>query len=151
MLARFALTGSLLAAALSGCGGDDAAANGGGAGMHADHDAGSLAFSDLYSDIFSKRCADMACHGGGGGGAGKLDMTSRDAAYASLVEVTAAGPECKTSGKKRVVKGAPDASLLYEKISGTPSCGQRMPIGSTLDADSIARIEAWIAAGAPND
>jgi hypothetical protein len=50
-----------------------------------------------------------------------------------------------------VVAGKPEESLLYQKVSGMQSCGRRMPLGMELDADSIARIEAWIADGAKND
>jgi hypothetical protein len=46
-------------------------------------------------------------------------------------------------------------SVLYQKISGAPTCGDAMPpAGSMLAAMSAAEVEvvrAWIAAGAPFD
>jgi hypothetical protein len=128
------------------CGGACASDDAGDRGVE---DAGSIAFRDVYGEILLKRCSDAICHGAGG--AGELDMSTRDKAYAALVGVAAAGPKCKTSGLTRVVQADPDASLLYQKLTSPRTCGDAMPLGGTLDANELARIEAWIAAGAPND
>ena len=50
----------------------------------------------------------------------------------------------------RVAPGDPDASLLYQKLTGTqgPERGAQMPLGSQLDPAIIASVRAWIAAGA---
>ena len=104
-------------------------------------------FTEIYDGILSVRCADAICHGSGGFG---MNFTSRDAAYASLVGVTAQGPSCGTSGATRVVPGNPDASLMYQKLLPNVPCGSRMP-GAPLDDADMERIADWIEAGAAND
>jgi hypothetical protein len=71
--------------------------------------------------------------------------------YASLVSV--GGTEA-CSALDRVRPGAPDDSLLVQRLS-SDSCGRRMPL---LDPDyfdgnpgELTRIRSWILAGAPND
>jgi hypothetical protein len=75
-------------------------------------------------------------------------------AYTALVAVTVAASASYSlcAGKTYVIKGAPDTSLLYDKIANdTPSCGARMPLGAKFTADQIATVRAWISAGAAND
>ncbi len=104
-------------------------------------------FTEIYDELLSVRCADAICHGGG---AGAMNFSTRDAAYASLVGVTAQGTSCGTSGRVRVVPSDPDASLMYQKLLPTVPCGSRMP-ATPLDDDDIERIADWIEAGAAND
>lgn len=130
------LLASVLVGSLGACASDD-----GGQGAPA-------TFTEVYDEILFPRCAESICHGGA---AGELDLTTRDGAYLALVGVQAAGPQCMSSGMVRVAPGDPDASLLYDKLSSTPSCGERMPIGTPLTDAELARIASWIAAGAPND
>ena len=50
-----------------------------------------------------------------------------------------------------VVPGNPDASLLYDRVIGTPGSGPQMPLGqSPLPAQAINTIRNWILAGAPD-
>ncbi|MEZ4407019.1 MAG: hypothetical protein R3A52_11140 [Polyangiales bacterium] len=108
-------------------------------------DAGPPTFTAVYA-IITARC--VSCHGGSGG----LNMSTRAMAHANLVGASAAGSACGSSGLTRVVAGDASRSLLYEKVSGTPSCGVRMPRNVTaLTAAQIETIRAWIAAGARND
>jgi hypothetical protein len=111
-------------------------------------------FTQVYSTVIANRCTP--CHtqaGGDGIKFGNLDMTTRDAAYADLVNAKTAGVSCGGKGV-RVTAGKPDDSIMYLKVSlddPTP-CGSKMPLGgpplSQSDADLI---EAWITAGAKND
>lgn len=110
-----------------------------------------LSFTEIYSGVLFKRCAGAGCHGAGGGGAGMMDLSTREKAYVALVDVPAAGPECASSALVRVEPRNPDASLLHDKLSAQPSCGERMPLGGSLDATTRAEIDAWIRKGAPND
>jgi len=105
-------------------------------------------FSAVYDDVLFVRCADASCHGGGEGGAGKLDLSTRDNAYAALVDQMAAGPDCKDSGQTRVIPAEPEHSLLYLKLRASPPCGSRMPLGGALGDEDLRKIKAWIAAGA---
>jgi hypothetical protein len=106
-------------------------------------------FTEIYDDIFvGTGCAGGGCHGSG---AGNLSMATKEISYEALVNVPAAGAPCASSGLIRVVPEDPDASLLMDKISGDPSCGDTMPIAGSLTEEQIARIRSWIERGAPND
>jgi hypothetical protein len=131
----------LVLTALAACGGDD----------DADGNVEPVKFSALYDDVLFVRCADSSCHGGGSGGAGKLDFTSREKAYAALVDQTAQGPECNDSGLQRVEPADPTVSLLFLKLGDKPPCGARMPIGPALSAEDTKKIKDWIAGGALDD
>lgn len=117
---------------------------------------GSATFSAIYAEIMvAKGCTGSPlCHAGPGGG---LTLSQRAAAYTGLVDVAAMGvtltpPHCRDSGLKRVVPGAPEQSLLFLKVSGSPPCGQAMPPNPPLlDPADVQRIRDWIMAGAPND
>lgn len=128
-------------------------------------DAGPLSFStDIYGPIIEHHC--VGCHGfeadggqGSGIAFGKLDMSSVDAGYANLVNVTAVGAACGdtdgATGPIRVVPGSAATSLLYEKVNGfttAPPCGSPMPksgeIGDGGQAIVVEQIHTWINQGA---
>jgi hypothetical protein len=117
---------------------------------------GSATFSAIYAEIIvAKGCSSSSlCHGGPGGG---LTLSEQANAYSALVDVAAMGvtltpPHCRDSGLKRVAPGAPEQSLLFLKVQGSPPCGQAMPPNPPLLATAdIQRIRDWIMAGAPND
>jgi hypothetical protein len=56
-------------------------------------------------------------------------------------------PAGSCTGWKLVVPGAPEKSLLYNKVSNaTPACGERMPRGAVpLPDDALDCIRGWIA------
>ena len=66
---------------------------------------------------------------------GGLKMSSKSEAYDALVGVEAMGvnvgtgatPNCADLDLVRVVPNDPDASLLVQKLEGSPPCGDRMP------------------------
>ena len=69
-------------------------------------------------------------------------------AFAALKTMGSAGSHCGT-GWRLIVPYDPDASLLLQKLSATPPCGDRMPLGgSALSADDLALVELWIGHGA---
>ena len=105
-------------------------------------------FSHLFGQTFST-CKIDFCHGGGRAG---LDMSSRDAAYRTLVDMpSSATAACGMLGKKRVVPGEPEQSLLFLKLDINAPCGQQMPPGGVLPESAVQEIHDWIAAGATDD
>jgi hypothetical protein len=59
--------------------------------------------------------------------------------------------EC-CDGTLLVDPGHPERSYLVEKLRGAPHCGgSKMPPGGAVSEDAIARVEAWICRGAPDD
>jgi hypothetical protein len=110
-------------------------------------------FTGVYTDIISPIC--VQCHNPNGIGVsmGHLDMSTKAAAFADLVGVSAMGSACGGMGT-RVVAGNADNSILYKKVDpgqGSP-CGSKMPLGLTPLTEAQANeIESWINAGALND
>jgi hypothetical protein len=151
----------LLGALLAGCNtGDDfdntkkdlagsAAVGGGGTSGQVAADGGVLdpTFSNVYA-TFTRGCG---CHVKADKGG--LDMTSQESAYTSLVGV----PSVACPAFERVTASDPEHSLLLQSLSHsamgdcTPPA---MPKGTTatmMSADDLQLVEAWIAAGAPNN
>jgi hypothetical protein len=87
-------------------------------------------------------------------------MSTQKLAYTNLVGVPAEGSACGPAGidggspEIRVVAGNSAASLLYQKLVGTPPppCGAAMPdFGDPIPASELALVKAWIDDGAPNN
>lgn len=147
-----------LVALAQGCG-DDASSGDSGVGEDSgvdsgvdsghDEDSGPVdpnGFAALYEDILAPTCAAVVCHGTG---SGNLNMSNSTLAYRDLVNVPATGPECGDMGFTRVVPGDSAASLLVLKLDlEAPPCGETMPFGGLLLDSDVARIAAWIDAGA---
>lgn len=98
---------------------------------------------DVQERVLGPSCAFTACHGGDNPKR-QLDLSSVDASYASLVDVTG-----EISGRVRVIPGDPDGSQLLQVLEGPVDEVEQMPPGFALDADALALVRAWIAAGAP--
>jgi hypothetical protein len=81
---------------------------------------------------------------------GMLDMGhDRATAYAALLGVASTSAHCGGHGAQLVVPGHPESSLLYQKLSAAPPCGDRMPQGATPLTDAqLEMVRSWIAAGA---
>ena len=89
------------------------------------------------------------CHGKGLIG---LNMASKQAAYASLVDQPPSPKgSCEMLGKKRVVPKDPDESLLFLKLTVDAPCGQQMPPGGQLPEEAREKVRAWSEAGAKNN
>jgi hypothetical protein len=123
-------------------------------GQSAPSNATAGKFSAIYALAFptttNARCE--FCHGmpANNVGNGKLHMADLATAYAALVGQTSMSSMCM--GRLLVVPGQPEMSLFYLKLSPTPSCGSRMPLGGTPFTDEqLEMVRSWIAAGAPND
>jgi hypothetical protein len=106
-------------------------------------------FTEVYTQVIAVNC--LTCHVPGQIGVteGMLDMSTQALAFQDLVGVAAAGSACGGTGETRVVPSEPTMSLLYQKVSGTETCGTRMPQNSApLQQTSINEIHDWIAGGA---
>jgi hypothetical protein len=107
--------------------------------------------SSLKANYFATSCSFSGCHGSRGASA-DLDLAS-DGLHARLIEVAADDGNARGRGKKLVVAGDPDASFLYQKVSGTHQRdeGFLMPDGADAPVDPGCRIfmlRKWIADGA---
>ena len=61
------------------------------------------------------------------------------------------GDDAKETGKKAIVPGQPDASLLVAQITPKDGSAEMPPKKAPLAEKDIARIRKWIAEGAKND
>jgi hypothetical protein len=108
-------------------------------------------YSAIWNEILAPDCSLPFCHGGS---ADYLQLPSQAMGYVSLVDASAGGPDCAATHLLRVDPGHPETSLLYLKVTNPP-CGSKMPLvygaPEYLDSRQTAQIQAWIAAGAPND
>jgi hypothetical protein len=106
--------------------------------------SGPIAFSQV-APILADNCANSGCHSGTVPRE-SLNLTSTKA-YAELVNVKSA--QC-ADGRMLVPTSGAGASYLLQKLHGTNLCsGTQMPkAGSTLPANDLALIEAWVCNGA---
>ena len=107
----------------------------------------SASFKDDIIPVFKRQC--MACHMTGEE-QGLLGLVPSKA-YANLVNVQANGGPAP-----RVVPGDAQGSYLMQKLRGTHldhgGSGVRMPMGfDPLSEQDLARFEAWISQGAPDN
>lgn len=94
-------------------------------------------FNSEVLPIFVQHC--WTCHPTMGG----LDLGATEA-YNNLVNVTTTG----YAPQMRIVPGDPGASVLWHKVSGSPSYGLTMPPnGTTLSATDLQLIHDWIEQG----
>lgn len=110
-------------------------------------------FSAIYKDIIVRKCSGPLCHDSIAGGNLALTTVGASGARSALVDQSASGSECGSSGLTLVVPGKPDESLMYLKLFEDRPCGDQMPISasSTLTDDERDRIRAWIEAGAEDN
>jgi mono/diheme cytochrome c family protein len=107
-----------------------------------------VTLTQLQSTIFTPRCS--GCHTGGGGGLpSSMNLSSRAATFAALVNVASV----EQSGVLRVMPGDASASYVVRKLEGDASItGVRMPQGGPfLSAAEIDKVKQWINAGASNN
>jgi len=102
----------------------------------------------IYTSLSGMGC--QGCHGPGSAMGSFLPAIGNAcAAHGSVVGATANGPKCGSTGMMLVQSGNPAASLLLQKLRGTQTCGDPMPLGGEpLPSTMVDMIEQWIAAGA---
>jgi hypothetical protein len=131
---------SLCVAAALQCGKDSANPGGPGGGGTAD-----TTFAGGIQPIFTSSCAtSSACHQA----PGQYGLIlSAGQSYALLVNVNSN----EVPALKRVRPSKIDSSYVVNKLDGTQTVGDRMPLGGSLSTDKIQLIKRWITAGAPNN
>lgn len=107
-------------------------------------------FDAVFDATFSQ-CT--ACHAPNGAFAALgLDLSSKDTAFATLVDKSAfsggSPGMCGGQSAKLVEPGNCEGSLLYQKLQADPPCGQQMPLGTPLSASAVQLLCDWIDAGA---
>ena len=103
-------------------------------------------FSEIQAEVFTPTCAVSGCHTGAAAPQGlRLDEAN---SYGLLVDVAST----EVPSILRVAAGDPDNSYLIQKLEGTASVGEQMPLGGTpLPQASIDVIRQWIIDGALDD
>ncbi len=115
-------------------------------------------FTAIFKEIMTVgsvgNCMFGGCHGAPpdpvANGNLRIHYMDPMGAYMSLVNVTSTGTKCGM-GKKLVIPGDSANSLLIQKFSDTPPCGDKMPIGKPLTAAQVKQIADWIDMGAMNN
>ena len=126
-------------------------------------------FARVITEVMTLgRCGGPFCHSSAAAG---FSLGSPAEVYAQLIDEPATGALCRSSAAAtadaaadadagddagsdthiRVVPGDPEASLLYQKLSGSPPCGDMMPPGQDPDPEKAQLVYDWIAAGAKDD
>jgi hypothetical protein len=103
-------------------------------------------FSEIQAELFTPTCAVSGCHTGAAAPQGlRLDEAN---SYSLLVDVASA----EVPSILRVAPGDPDNSYLIQKLEGTASVGEQMPLGGpALPQASVDVIRQWITDGAIDD
>lgn len=98
-------------------------------------------FESIQANLFDPVCT--VCHSGAAAPQGlRLDAAN---SFASLVGV----PSREVPSVLRVAPGDPDGSYLIQKLEGSASVGDRMPLGGpAVPAETIALVRQWILEGA---
>jgi hypothetical protein len=99
--------------------------------------------ADIQS-IFTNNCISSGCHNAGvAGGLVLLEGQS----YSNLVNVASN----QEPGKTRAIPNDSANSYLVIKLEGRQTSGSRMPLGGTLDSNSIQNIKNWVDKGAKDN
>jgi len=107
----------------------------------------SATLQSIQDTVFTPSCATAGCHDGpiGPGLPGGQDLSSLANSFASLVGVASE----QVPNLLRVNPGNADDSYLVQKLEGTATSGNQMPLGGNpLSQATIDNIRAWINAGA---
>lgn len=95
---------------------------------------------DVEADLLAARCGTTNCHVAGPSASAGLDLASANP-MARLKDL----PELSCTQRPLVSSANPRASVLLDRLKGTPSCGARMPlIGDPFTQQEIDCVEVWI-------
>jgi hypothetical protein len=99
--------------------------------------------ADIQS-IFNNSCISSGCHNAGAAG-GMVLLQGQS--YANLVNAAST----QEPGKTRVIPGDSANSYIVIKLEGRQTNGSRMPLGGTLNSNSIQNVKNWVDKGAKNN
>jgi hypothetical protein len=116
--------------------------------------AAPTSFAAIREDVFATSCGFGSCH------AGKTPAAHLDLQGGDVCAALVSHQSCLFPNRSLVVPGKPEQSFLLDKLKGNAlddepagdcaETNERMPWGApALDAETLARIESWIRAGAP--
>ena len=117
----------------------DAGANGGGNGSANTGGNGSASECGSTVELLKTKCGNAGCHGAASPAA-KLDLASEG--VATRLKDAPASSAC--SGYSQINSTDPSKSLIYLKVTDTPPCEPRMPIGAPLSNEEQACLLAWL-------
>lgn len=110
--------------------------------------------------IFTARCADEGCHGGGSPALG-LDLASAEGVRRTAIGVPSVAASSGGLGDRGLTGlpridviagvGRPDTSRLVYEILRDPRVGEPMPPDDALTNDEVRAIADWILGGARTD
>lgn len=103
----------------------------------------SVSFSDDLWPILESRC--LSCHTTSNPSGGLIFHMDDSPANFVGMESTGYAPDLL------VESGSKESSVLYLKLLGDVSYGQKMPIGGTLSASEVEDFGSWIDAGAQDN
>ena len=111
-----------------------------------EYPASTISFQNQIVPILANNsCSSEFCHG---------NTTSPPSNYSVLTaeSLLGAGNEAEQLGTCDIVRGDPDESYLIQKLMGTASIGERMPLGGNpISSTDLATIRQWIVEGAPDN
>ncbi len=85
-------------------------------------------------------------------GSNTMDTTNWPAeAWEAVVGVGTADPGLCAGQGTLVIPNDSAGSVLIQKMSATQTCGDSMPLGSSVSVPFVQVVEEWIDMGAPND
>jgi len=93
---------------------------------------------EVSIQVFQQSCIDAGCHGTADR-AGGLDLETNALALELFGQ-----PAALCNGQVRVVPGDSTSSYLIAKLRGTNECGAQMPVGGSLDTETIDCMATWI-------
>ena len=103
-------------------------------------------FTELSTEIFAPSCIEGGCHGAATG-AGNLFLEG-ERSYESVVSTPCEHPAAIEGGLVRITPGDAERSFFYQKLVNPAGMGEIMPPESPLSDAELARVAAWIEAGA---
>jgi hypothetical protein len=128
----------------NGAGGSSSSGTGGSAGGSMVGMGGSGSSACNGFELLAASCSGSVCHSAPTSGA-LTNFVFDEATAAALEGQPAPGSNCTTDSAPVFDSGNPAASLVMKKISGSASCGQRMPPGGPfLEQADIDCIQTWI-------
>ena len=100
--------------------------------------------------LANKSCNLAGCHGANMPSAGLRLTEDVVTQPAALVDRLNAGDPngCAAAMFKLIDRAEPEKSLLYRKVTGSPPCGVKMPVGPALSTAETACILSWIKSAA---